>query len=145
MPKWKSAGNPTKFSPERTARLLEALRKGATYELACNYAGITFITFRRWYLKGEDGYSPEHIKFYEDVKLAEGEAVMKWLTIIEEAAQNGDWTAAAWKLERRYYKAYSKRTEVIDLFNQMEKFKEELKKGDLKDDEIDDCKKEENS
>jgi CO dehydrogenase/acetyl-CoA synthase epsilon subunit len=40
-------------------------------------------------------------EFRERIKEAEGEATQRWLAIIEKAAVDGNWTAAAWKLERR--------------------------------------------
>lgn len=73
---------------------------GATYELACQYANITYETFNQW-MKGK----PE---FSEAIKEAEGRAVVGWLAKIEKAANDGSWQAAAWKLERRYPSTYGR-------------------------------------
>jgi cell wall assembly regulator SMI1 len=39
---------------------------------------------------------------------AEGQAVIRWLEQIEHAAMQGNWQAAAWKLERRYPDQYGR-------------------------------------
>lgn len=93
-------GRPSKYTPERVARLAQAIELGATYELACAYAGISLDTFDRW----RDLY-PE---LKEEIAEAEGRATVKWLAKIEQAASEGTWQAAAWKLERRYPKSYGK-------------------------------------
>lgn len=93
-------GRPTKYTDELVAKLCQAIELGATYELACNYAGITFETFRQWREK-----KPE---FAARVHEAEGKATVKWLAKIEQAATDGAWQAAAWKLERRYPQQYGR-------------------------------------
>jgi len=92
---------PTKYTPERVKRITDALRMGATYELACGYAGIGFDTFNQWRKT-----KPE---FFEMLKEAEGAAAVGWLAKIEKAANDGEWQAAAWKLERRYPDDYGRR------------------------------------
>lgn len=100
---------------EETERLLQAIRLGATYKNACNYAGISFDTFRRWIAKGEKESSGKWHDFFCAVRKAEGEALVGWLARIEKAAQDGDWKAAAWKIERRYPAEYGKnKVEVSD-------------------------------
>jgi hypothetical protein len=39
---------------------------------------------------------------------AEGRAAIGWLALIEQAAREGNWQAAAWKLERRYPETYGR-------------------------------------
>jgi len=91
---------PTKYTPDTVKRIVDAIRLGATYELACNYGGIDYMTFRRWYEAKRE--------FSEAVKDAEGAAVVKWLALIDKAANDGAWQAAAWKLERRYPQTYGR-------------------------------------
>ncbi len=94
------AGRPTKYTPDVVKRLTDAISMGAPYELACKYAGIhidTFITWRK--------AKPE---FSLAVENAEGSAVVGWLAKIEKAANDGVWTAAAWKLERRYPQMFAR-------------------------------------
>lgn len=94
----------TKYTPETIERLTQAIKLGASYDLACKYAGITFQTFNEW--------RKEKAEFSERVKEAEGMAAVGWLAKIEKAASNGAWQAAAWKLERRYPEEYGQRQRI---------------------------------
>ena len=94
------AGRRTKYTPDTVKRLTDAITLGATYELACHYAGIDYSTFAKW--------MNEKIEFSEAIKEAEGKGVMQWLAKIEKAANDGSWQAAAWKLERRYPQTYGR-------------------------------------
>jgi transposase len=91
----------SKLTPERQERLCQAIELGATYAHACNYAGISYETFRRW--------QRENSAFHDAIKMAEGKATVGWLAKIEREADNGSWQAAAWKLERRYPDDYGRR------------------------------------
>lgn len=84
----------SKYTPDVVQRIVQALELGATYEMASNYGGIDYMTFNRW--------RESKSEFREAIKDAEGRAVVKWLAKIEQAATEGTWQAAAWKLERRY-------------------------------------------
>src|SRR5215475_4146951 len=99
---------PSKLTDERLARLTQAIKMGASYELACKYAGISYQTLRNWLVSGEVATRGPLREVYEAVALAEGEAVLGWLAKIDEAAANGQWQAAAWKLERRYPQAFAR-------------------------------------
>jgi transposase len=94
------AGRPTQRTPENAKRLMDALRMGATYEIACGYAGISTDTFQRW--RAADA------AFAAQIKEAEGAAAVGWLAKIEKAANDNVWQAAAWKLERRYPEQYGR-------------------------------------
>jgi len=100
-------GCPTKRTPEARAKILEAIRLGSTYELAANYAGMSYQTFNEWV--------KDDLEFSDAVKEAEGEAALKWLKKIESAANQGNWFAAAWKLERRYPNQYGKTVSQTEL------------------------------
>lgn len=106
------AGRPIKLTDEVKIKVLNCLKKGATYELACHYAGIAYSTFRNWVIRGSKTQEQEENDIFSDffieVKKAEGEAALKWLVQIDLAIENGHWQAAAWKLERRYPKDYAK-------------------------------------
>lgn len=94
------AGRRSKYTPETVDKLTQAIRLGATYALACNYAGIGVSTFHEWL-----NAKPE---FAEAIKDAEGTGAIGWLAKIEAAASDGNWQAAAWKLERRYPDMYGR-------------------------------------
>lgn len=91
---------PSKYNPATAKKITDAIKVGATYRLACDYAGITEETFSQWRKK--------YPEFSELVKEAEGSAAIKWLALIDKAAQDGTWQAAAWKLERRYPESYGR-------------------------------------
>lgn len=105
------AGRPSKLTPETQTRIVQAIRVGATYELAAQFGGIAYNTFNEWMKKGEDAKAGRYRDFYEAVKEAEGDAAIKWLAVIDKAAADS-WQAAAWKLERRYPNEYGRR--VVD-------------------------------
>jgi len=99
----------SKLTPETQQKITEAIELGATYELAANYGGVAYNTFNEWMKAGEDAPTGVKREFYEAVKEAEGRAAVKWLAKIEKAASDGNWQAAAWKLERRYPHEYGRR------------------------------------
>lgn len=100
-------GRPTKFTPETTAAILSAIRLGATYELAAQAGGVHYDTFNEWVKKGEAG-DEGFAEFSESVKRANAEMAVRCLSQIEEAAADGNWQAAAWKLERRFPASYGR-------------------------------------
>ena len=91
---------PTKYTSERAQTAVDAIKLGATYDLAAAAAGISYETFNEWRKRFSE--------FSEAINVAEGAAVVTWLTRIEAAATDGVWQAAAWKLERRYPQHYGK-------------------------------------
>ena len=116
-------GCPTKFTEETKEKLLIAIRKGAPYELACNYAGITYSCFKLWRNKAEDDQIPEFLSFFAKLKEAEGHTALMWLDKIDKAMTDA-WQAAAWKLERRYYKHFSNNAPLIEMNERMKKMEQ---------------------
>lgn len=135
-------GQPTKFTPEHKEKLLVAIRKGAPYELACNYARICFQTFLNWRAIAENEKRPEYVEFFDDLKEAQGHTALIWLDKIDKAMNEGLWTAAAWKLERRHHKHFSLQAGMMELSERLYKLEhgeskseERSGKGIAKDDE----------
>ena len=93
-------GRPTRYTPERVAKILQAIRVGATQRAAAAYAGIDDSTIMRWKHK--------YPSLATAINEAEGAAMVGWLAKIEQAANEGAWQAAAWKLERRYPHEYGR-------------------------------------
>lgn len=90
-------------------KLEQAMALGATYDMAAMYAGISQRTFERW--RAQAATAPEGSPFgqlRERLRQAEGRAAIGWLAKIEQAASNGDFRAAAWKLERRYPEVFGR-------------------------------------
>jgi transposase len=114
---------PSKLTDAVIPKLAEAIRLGATYEIACKYAGVTYQTLRNWIIDGEtarEGSAARNLR--DKLEEAEGRGAVQWLAVIEKAAKEGTWQAAAWKLERRYNKDYGNRTTVD--FNLRQEVKE---------------------
>ena len=102
---------PTKLTPDVEAAVAEAVELGATWEKAADAAGVGASTLREWRQRGEADEAP-FAAFLAALKRAEGEGVARALRTIRQAAESGQWTAAAWLLERRYPADYGRRTEV---------------------------------
>ena len=95
------AGRLSKRTPEREQRLLTALAAGNTRQAACHYAAISDETFARW--------QRSSVEFVDAVKKAEADAEVRHVANIAKAAQDGQWQASAWWLERRRPDAYARR------------------------------------
>lgn len=104
---------PEKLTPEVQKAIVTAIELGATYDLAARYAGITYQTFCNWMTAAETAKTGKFVEFAEGVAEAEGRAVVGWLEKIEQAAGNGNWQAAAWKLERRYPHSYGRQVQEL--------------------------------
>lgn len=90
-----------KLNAETKARLVEGIKLGMTNKLAAQYAGVSESTFYAWRQKGRAG-EPEYLELLESIKRAEAQSAAHCLAVIKKAAQEGNWTSAAWLLERRH-------------------------------------------
>jgi hypothetical protein len=101
-----SPGRPTKRTPETVKKLCDAIRLGASYGDACGFAGVDVGTFARWREDFPD--------FAATIKEAEGAGRVQLIAKIQKAANDGNWQAAAWMLERRDPQNYGRtmRTQV---------------------------------
>lgn len=91
---------PHKLTDAVIDKLCKALRLGATYDLAARYAGISARVLRLWRIEAEAA-APGSIfqRLIARLEAAEGDAAMRWLKQIDEAARQGNWQASAWRLE----------------------------------------------
>ena len=103
----KSGPKPKLLNPAILARLCDAIRTGATIELACKYAGINPTVYYDAVNKGKSG-DPEWQGVIAAITDAEGAGAVEMLTTVTNAARNGTWPAAAWMLERRYPMMYGR-------------------------------------
>jgi transposase len=99
-------GRPTKLNEQTHEAIVTAVRAGNYVETAAAAAGITATTFYRWMERGEadienDAQSPFR-DFREAVEKAKAESEKIDLDLIAKAAGEGNWQAAAWRLERRF-------------------------------------------
>ena len=51
--KTKIGGRPSKLTPKVQQKIVEAIRNGNYYEVACRYAGVSYDSFRTWMARGE--------------------------------------------------------------------------------------------
>lgn len=92
---------PTKLTPKVHECVVASIRAGAYAEQAAKAAGIAPSTYDDWIRRGEAGERP-FSAFSEAIRAGEAEAEVAAVTILREAAQAGDWRAAAHYLERRH-------------------------------------------
>lgn len=97
----RAVGRPSKFTPEVRNRILTAIRNGNTYEASAHYGGVSYDTLREWIKRGQEETAGEFSEFFEAIKSAEAKAEVESVALIRQAAQEGQWQAAAWFLERR--------------------------------------------
>jgi transposase len=109
-------GRPTKLTPEVQDKIVAALRAGNYQETAAMYAGVEARTFYRWMVRGEsDGVEDESYRqFRHAVEKAKADAEVRDIALIDKAAHDGSWQAAAWKLERKFPQKWGRvnRTEI---------------------------------
>ena len=96
-------GRKTKCTPKTIARVAEGLRIGMTHELAAQYGGISEKTFYIWLNHANRPDAANcYVQFLQAVKAAEADNAARCLLVIDDAANDGSWQAAAWMLERRH-------------------------------------------
>jgi len=101
---------PTKLTPAIREALIEAVELGATWEAAAQSTGIGVSTLRDWRRRGDAGEEP-FSAFLAAIQKAEGASIARSLRVIRQAAEGGQWQAAAWLLQRRYPADYGRRLE----------------------------------
>ena len=112
---------------EDAVKLIEA---GNYQKHVAQALGIDESTWYRWLQKGESETNENSIyrEFYKSIKKAEAKAVARNVALIQRAAQEGNWQAAAWWLERKFPAEWGKR-DKLDI-NAGESLKVEIIKVD---------------
>ena len=87
-------------------RLVGALQVGATYQIACSYAGISRKTLSRWKNRGQKAKKGPYREIWLHLQEAEAEGALFHLAQIKKAAMAGSLKASFWLLERRYPDSY---------------------------------------
>jgi transposase len=99
-------GRPTKLNEHTHEAIVTAVRAGNYVETAAQAAGIDTATFYRWMERGEadieNDVDTPFRGFCEAVQKAKAESEKIDLDLIAKAAGEGNWQAAAWRLERRF-------------------------------------------
>ena len=99
----------TKLTPELSAKFCEAIAKGHSLEGACGAVGITFQTYRNWYVKGEEAKRGKFKQFKCDVDAAKDKATHLVEGIVIESMVNNP-NDAKWWLTKRRFNIYGDRT-----------------------------------
>ena len=108
-----AGGRPGKLTPEVQQRIVQAVASGNYLETAAAYGGITYTTFNNWMHRGEERKGENYVAFFEAVKKAEADAEVLRVARISKAANEGNWQADAWYLERRYPNRWGKRVSEV--------------------------------
>jgi len=105
-------GDLRKFSPEIAEKIVNFLRAGAFIETAAAAAGITKKTFYTWLKRGARAETGLLREFSDAVAEAQGTFEVMATAGIAGAAQDGNWQAWAWLLERKFPQRWGKKLEV---------------------------------
>lgn len=118
------AGRPTALTPDVQNQIVAALQRGSYLETAASFAGIHKATLHAWLakaakLKASDLpiIQPENqrlVEFHDAVEKAMAESEVRDVQAIDTAAQNGQWQAAAWKLERKHHARWGRKVALTD-------------------------------
>lgn len=108
------------MKPEVLEKLKQALRSGNDIETASHFSGISVSNVYRWLELGKHeservavGQKPDpdsemFLEFWEELRRARAEAIVRNVAYIQTAAKDGSWQAAAWWLERTVPETYSR-------------------------------------
>lgn len=111
------SGRPSKFTPERRAAIVAAIRSRVPYEYAAEGNGICEDTLYEWLAIGrkhrKEGIDSEYSFFSEDIKRAEMERITEHNDNIASHVEK--WQADAWILERRWHKHYGPNAQLNEL------------------------------
>lgn len=124
----KPPGRTSLLTPERQERIVNLIASGNYIETACQASGISTATYYGWQARGKtererlninpdaepDPKEAIYLDFLEATEKAFAEAEARNLSIIQDAAIDGTWQAAAWILERTRGKRYV-RTEKAEV------------------------------
>lgn len=120
--KLEKTGRPTELTEDIIDTVVMALRSGAYIETAMNFVGVDRARFYDWNKKAIEELKardealdlgkermPKHdlyVEFHNAIKKAMAESELLMLQIITNAANSGNWMAAAWRLERKHPDRY---------------------------------------
>ena len=110
-------GRKSKLTKQLTDDFCQALHDGLTFAGACDLVGISPATFHEWMARAEGTHAerpqaPEFVEFANAVKEARAVRDRRYVKVIEKAAEDGTWQAAAWFLERTNRKEFGRNESV---------------------------------
>jgi len=99
------SGNKRKLTPEFIREFAGLIATGLKNIDACDVMGVSESRFYAWMREPRDEMEE---KLYQALKKARGQRKGVMLKTIMQAAQGGQWQAAAWYLERVYPQEFAK-------------------------------------
>lgn len=111
-PAKRGPGQPTLLTADMQERIVAVVRSGAYLDDAAMFAGVSRSTVMKWLARGrkaddarQEGAPLDEQDelchgFFVAVEAARAEAAVRNLALVQAAANNGVWQAAAWYLER---------------------------------------------
>lgn len=123
------------------------VRVGVYVEEACGAAGIARATFYVWLERGRaerermklmKAEAPKqseriYVEFLDMMERAYDEATLRKVAVITKSAENGDWRAASWWLERTRPAKYGLKAQVEHTGENGEPIKVQVEIGDLEE------------
>lgn len=94
-----------KLTPELAEEAIKLVKGGASNQDVIDYLGVAESTFYAW-LRNPQNEAQTALS--QGMKKAETERKLWHLQRIHKAAEEGDWKASAWYLERRYPNEYAR-------------------------------------
>jgi transposase len=104
-------GRPSLLTPEAKAKLLEAIRAGASREAACAAAGISASTLLRWLRYGRQNEEGEFRELLDEVREAEASLEVEVLEQVRRDLPRDPRTALLF-LARRFPRRWGPRVNV---------------------------------
>jgi hypothetical protein len=105
----------------KLTELERVIRSGSDLETACHYAELSIAvvytlleqgkveTERRLNTGAIDKSLDAAVSLWELLKKARADAIVRNVTIVQKAAQNGNWNAAKWWLENHLPEVYGRK------------------------------------
>jgi transposase-like protein len=90
------------FTEEAVAKICQAIRSGATVDIAARCGGISKTTLYRWLVYGEKNRKPGYVHFARQFREAEALGALDALTTLRSSITQGDVKSAIWLLSRRH-------------------------------------------
>lgn len=124
-------GRPTLLDNEMQSQIVAAIQRGAYIETAAALAGIHKSTFYDWLKIGREtlkacaeahedqqpAITPHQAacaNLADAIEKAMAQSEVRDIKAIDDAAQAGQWQAAAWKLERKHHQRWGRKVALTD-------------------------------
>ena len=143
----KPKGRKPMLNPELAETIAGYVRVGVYIEEACGAAGIGRGSFYNWLERGRaerermklmDTEEPKpsekmYLDFLNMMERAYDEATLRKVAVITKSAENGDWRAASWWLERTRPQKYGLKAQVEHTGEDGEPIRVQVEIGDLEE------------